>query len=188
MTDIAKLIEPKSDQQNFDDYITGPKTVTISEVRLLESDQQPMHLHLVEFPGRPYKPNLSMRRVLLGIWGKEGLAGWAGRKLTLYGDPHVKFGKYEVGGIKISHLSHIDQPRTVNLTVTRGRKEPFTVQPLQSTPAELPDGWQDDVAACETLEELTEFYEMASAAGWWCAEVATACTARKAQIAEAGDG
>ena len=32
MTDIAKLIEPKSDQQNYDDYITGPKTVTISDV------------------------------------------------------------------------------------------------------------------------------------------------------------
>lgn len=181
MTDIAKLIEPKSDQQNFDDYITGPKTVTISEVRLLDSDQQPMHLHLAEFPGRPYKPNLSMRRVLLGIWGKEGLAGWVGRKLTLYGDPSVKFGKHEVGGIKISHLSHIDQPRTVNLTVTRGRKEPFTVQPLGPV-VELPEGWADDVAACDTVDDLTEFFEMARDAGWWCPDVAAACTARKAAI------
>lgn len=181
MTDIAKLIEPKSDQQNFDDYITGPKTVTISEVRLLDSDQQPMHLHLVEFPGRPYKPNLSMRRVLLGVWGKSGLAGWAGRKLTLYGDPHVRFGKHEVGGIKISHLSHIDEPATVNLTVTRGKREPFTVHPIpaMSPPEPAPDGWEADVAACESLEDLTEFYEMAAAAGWWSAEVAAACTARK---------
>lgn len=185
MTDIAKLIEPKSDQQNYDDYITGPKTVTIAEVRLLESDQQPMHLHLVEFPGRPYKPNLSMRRVLLGIWGKEGLAGWKGRQITLYGDPHVRFGKHEVGGIKISHLSHIDGPRTVNLTVTRGKKEPFTVLALQTEPAPAPDGWQDDVAACESVDDLTEFYEMASAAGWWGPEIAAACTARKAELHDA---
>lgn len=186
VTDIAKLIEPKSDQQNYDDYITGPKTVTISEVRLPESDQQPMHLHLVEFPGRPYKPGLTMRRVLLGIWGKDGLAGWAGRKLTLHGDPDVMFGKQKVGGIRISHASHIDGPKTLMVTVTRGKKAPFTVQPMQSAPAPAPEGWQDDVAACESFEDLTEFYEMASAAGWWGPEIAAACTSRKAAIHDAG--
>lgn len=164
MTDIAKLIEPKSDQQNFDDYITGPKTVTIAEVRLLEAEQQPMHLHLVEFPGRPYKPNLSMRRVLLGVWGKEGLAGWVGRSLTLYGDPHVRFGKHEVGGIKISHLSHIEQPVTVNLTVTRGKREPFTVQPLEAAvTVEDAGGW---LLEAGSLAELQAAWKRVQAAGF----------------------
>ena len=31
--DITKSTEPKSDQQNYDDYIGGPKTVTVSEVK-----------------------------------------------------------------------------------------------------------------------------------------------------------
>jgi len=161
--DITTTTEPKSDQQNFDDYVAGPKTVTISEVRLLESDQQPMHLHLVEFPGRPYKPNLSMRRVLLGVWGKSGLAGWAGRQLTLYGDPHVRFGKHEVGGIKISHLSHIDEPATVNLTVTRGKKEPFTVQPLAlAVTVEEAGGW---LLEAETLPDLQAVWGRVQQAG-----------------------
>jgi len=36
----------------------------------------------------------------------------------------------EVGGIRISHMSHIDKPVTIALTATRGNKKPTTVQPL----------------------------------------------------------
>lgn len=36
----------------------------------------------------------------------------------------------EVGGIRISHMSHIDKPVTIALTATRGNKKPVTVQPL----------------------------------------------------------
>lgn len=174
LVDISKTVEPRSDQQNFDDYIAGPKTVTVSEVKK-GSAEQPVEVHLVEFPGRPYKPSKSMRRVLVAGWGSDSSV-YAGRLLTLYGDPTVKFGGQEVGGIKISHMSHIPAAVRVNLTVTRGKREPHVVEPLTIVP---PEGWRDDVAACETLDDLTEFYEMAKAAGWWSAEVAEACTARK---------
>lgn len=130
--DISKTTEPRSDQQNFDDYATAPKTVTISEVRK-GSAEQPVELHLVEYPGRPYKPSKSMRRVLVACWGAEASA-YVGRKLTLYGDPSIRFGKETVGGIRISHLSHIPEAVTVSLTVTRGKRAPFTVQPLTDTP------------------------------------------------------
>lgn len=176
--DILKTIEPKSDQQNFDDYITGPKTVTISEVKVFDRADQPIEVHLVEFPGRPYKPSKTMRRVLIAIWG-NGAAAWAGRTLRLYGDPTVKFGGKEVGGIKISHMSHLDSRRTLMLTATRGSKEEVTVDPL-SIPA--PDGWEEDVAGCDSVDEITEFYEMAVAAGWWSPVVAAACTARKQEL------
>ena len=33
-----------------------------------------------------------------------------------------------------SHVSHIDKPITVALTVTRGKRAPFTVQPLPDAP------------------------------------------------------
>ena len=103
--DILSTTEPKSDQQNFDDYIGGSKTVTVSGVKVV-SGEQPVEIHLVEFPGRPFKPGKSMRRVLVAGWGSDS-SKYAGRTLTLYGDPSIRFGKEQVGGIRISHLSHI---------------------------------------------------------------------------------
>ena len=126
--DITLTTAPKSDQQNFDDYVGGPKTVTVSGVRA-GSDEQPVDVELVEFPGRPYKPSKSMRRVLVAAWGPESTP-WAGRRMTLVGDPTVKFGGQTVGGIKISHLSHITKPLNLSLTVTKGKRAAHTVQPL----------------------------------------------------------
>lgn len=126
--DITKTTEPKSDQQNFDDYVGGPKTVTVSDVKS-GSAEQPVEIHLVEFPGRPFKPSKSMRRVLVAAWGAEASA-YVGRRMTLYGDPTVKFGGIAVGGIRISHLSHIDKTLTLALTVKRGSRSPFVVEPL----------------------------------------------------------
>ena len=50
--------------------------------------------------------------------------------MTIYGDPEVRYAGKAVGGLRVSHVSHIDKPVTVALTVTRGKREPFTVQPL----------------------------------------------------------
>lgn len=127
--DIMKTIEPKSDQQNFDDYLGGPKTVTVKEVKVLNGGEQPVEVHLVEFPGRPFKPGKSMRRVLIQAWGKQSVE-WVGRRMTLFGDPTVKWAGQEIGGIRISHLSDIPGVLTVALTVTRGRRAPFVVKPL----------------------------------------------------------
>lgn len=130
--DISSTTEPRSDQQNYDDYIAGPKTVQVSGVSRGDSEQ-PVNIELAEFPGRPYKPNKSMRRVLVAAWGKDA-SQYVGRYMTLYGDPNVKWGGKTVGGIKISHLSHLEKPFDVNLTVTRGKREKHTVQPLQQQP------------------------------------------------------
>lgn len=127
--DITKTTEPKSDQQNFDDYVAGPKTVTIADVKS-GSAEQPVEIHLVEYPGRPFKPSKSMRRVLVAAWGAEASA-YVGRRMTLYGDPTVRFGGIAVGGIRISHLSDIDKTLTLALTVKRGSRSPFIVQPLE---------------------------------------------------------
>lgn len=153
--DISRTTAPKSDQQNFDDYLSGPKTVTISEVRE-GTTEQPAEVHLVEFPGRPYKPSKSMRRVLEFAWGKD-TDPYAGRRLTLYGDPEVRFGGSRVGGIKISHLSHIDRELSLSLTETKGKRKPYTVQPLveQAAPAAPTEA---DVAAATDRDQLR---------AWW---------------------
>lgn len=134
--DITATTAPKSDQQNFDDYVAGSKTVTIESVKA-GTPEQPVEIHLVEFPGRPFKPSKSMRRVLVASWGPEASA-YVGRRMTLYGDPTVKFGGIAVGGIRISHLSHIEKPLTLALTVKRGSRAPFVVQPLEP-PAPVKD-------------------------------------------------
>lgn len=143
--DITASTAPKSDQQNYDDYIAGPKTVTVSEVKR-GSAEQPVEVHLVEFPGRPFKPSKSMRRVLVACWGPEA-SKYAGRRITLYGDPTIKFGGIAVGGIRISHLSDIDKPLTLALTVKRGSRAPFIVQPLNPP---------KDTSGRDWLKELTD--------------------------------
>lgn len=134
--DIATTTAPKSDQLNAEDLLAGPMTFTIKEVTEGTSEQ-PVNIHLAEMPGRPYRPSKSMRRVLLNAWGRE-TAPYAGRRITLYRDASVKFGPDAVGGIKISHLSHIDRPIGVALTVTRGKRATHTVDPLKEAPAQQP--------------------------------------------------
>jgi len=130
--DLTASAAPRSDQMNSDDLISGPRTFTVDEVTP-GSDEQPVNIHLAEFPhGRPFRPSKSMIRVLIHIWGPDSTV-YTGRRMTLYRDPEVTFGKDKVGGIRISHLSHLDKPRTMQLTVTRGKRRPYEVKPLPDT-------------------------------------------------------
>lgn len=130
MTDVGLTIAPRSDQQNSDDLIAGPITITITKVQACPgSAEQPIAIHFDGDNNKPYKPCKSMRRVLVQVWGRDG-AAYVGRRMTLYRDPTVRFGGVEVGGIRISHMSDIDEPRTMALTATRASRKPFTVKPL----------------------------------------------------------
>ena len=51
--DLSSTIEPNSDQVNAEDLIAGPQTVTITGVEAGTADQ-PVFIHLAEFPGRTY--------------------------------------------------------------------------------------------------------------------------------------
>lgn len=134
--DITETLAPKSDQLNADDLIGGPRTVTITGVSRGDADQ-PVNLATAEFgDGRPFKPCKSMRRVLVSAWGSDASA-YVGRRLTLYRDDKVQFAGQDVGGIRISHMSHLEKRMRIALTATRGRRAPFTVDPLPDQP-ELP--------------------------------------------------
>lgn len=133
MLDITDTLAPKSTQVNADDFATGAATVTVAEVRRGNAEQ-PVQVHLAEYPGRPFMPAKTVRRILAAAWGKDA-AQWAGRRMTLYTDPTVRFGGKEVGGIRVSHLSHIDKKQTYMLTASKGQKKTYTVEPL---PADAP--------------------------------------------------
>lgn len=141
--DMTHSIAPNSDQVNAEDLLSSPRTVTVTGVEA-GTNEQPVFIHLEEFPNRTYRPSKSMRRILVAAWGPEA-SEYVGRHMTLFRNPEIRFGRDAVGGIQISHLSHIDGPLTVALTVTRGKRAPFTVQPLPHTPAPVPDGaWTPD--------------------------------------------
>lgn len=130
--DLSATIIPKSDQLNAEDLLAGPLTVTVESVSRGNAEQ-PVDFHLVEYPGRAYRPSKTMRRVIVKAWGKES-DPYAGRRMTLYRDPEVKFGGIKVGGIKISAMSHIDKAFSLALTETRGKRVLHTVEPLPNTP------------------------------------------------------
>jgi len=148
--------EPRSDQWNAEDFLSGPRTFTIAGVTPGKAEQK-YDIHLVEGEGRVWRPPLTMLRVLLAAWG-DNAAEWQGRRVTLYLDPTVRFGKEQVGGIRISHLSHIDKPLTVSVTVTRGRRAPYKVEPLVET-APAPSISDEQIADATTVDELRELWK-----------------------------
>ena len=157
--DLSDSIVPRSDQINADDLIAGPITVTVIDTKPGEAEQ-PVDILLVETPGRAYRPSKSMRRVIVAAWGKQSTA-YAGRRLTLYRNPDIMFGREKVGGIEISHMSHIDKPLTLALTRARGKRTPFTVQPLR----EATRDWQAEADAITDVDALRALHAAAKHAG-----------------------
>lgn len=152
--DMTETIAPKSDQLNADDLIAGPRTVTVEKVTP-GTPEQPVEIHLLEFLGRPFKPSKTVRRILVAAWGPDADT-YSGRRMTLYRDATVRFGGSEVGGIRISHLSHIDRRLTLALTTTRGKRAPFVVEPLTEEaepPAEIAN-FEALIAAADSIEQL----------------------------------
>lgn len=150
--DITDAAAPKSDQINADDLMSGPRVVTITDVRQ-GSSEQPVQIVTQEFgTGRPYRPGKSMIRVLINAWGAEA-SQYVGRRMTIYRDPEIAFGGEKVGGIRISHMSHIDMKLTLALTVTRGRRKPYVVEPLPEGPPTITN---------EQATELAEQIETAA--------------------------
>lgn len=149
--DLTESIAPKSDQLNAEDLLTGPRTFTVERVTA-GSVEQPVEIHMAGFPGRPFKPSKTVRRILVSAWGPEASA-YTGRRMTLYRDPSVRFGKDEVGGIRVSHLSDIDKRITLALTVTRGKRAAFAVDPLPPMPPEIIE-FEHRIAEAESMVDL----------------------------------
>jgi len=127
VTNLSDTIKPKSDQLNADDLLTGSINVTITGIRRGSADQ-PIILD-IDQGLQPFKPCKTMRRLLIMVWGENGKE-WIGRSMTLYNDPTVKWAGVAIGGIRISHVSHIEREQSFMLTATRGKKCQHVVRPL----------------------------------------------------------
>lgn len=131
--DMSTTIAPKSDQLNADDLISGPRTITITRVSANPAGNgadQPVNVYFEGDGNKPFRPCKSMRRVMVHCWGKDAQQ-YAGRSMTLYRDPEVTWGGMKVGGIRISHMSHLDKPEVMALTATQKQRKPYRVEPLR---------------------------------------------------------
>ena len=179
--DMSRFIEAKSDQIGADDLIGGPRTFTVRGVTANEGEQ-PVNVWL-EGEERVFRPCKTIRRVMVAMWGADANA-YVGRSMTLFRDAEVQFGGMKVGGLRISHMSHIDGARDVVVMKAKGKKAGMKILPLATNtrppalpaaPAlsaadpvvaqtvELPATAQDwiaetmrQVAGCETITDLAE--------------------------------
>lgn len=200
--DISKTIAPKTDQLNGDDLIAGPRTITITRVTEGASSEQPVNVYFQGDDGKPWRPCKTMRRLLVLVWGKDAKE-YTGRSLTLYRDAKVRFGSDAVGGVRVSHMTHIDETRSLALTASKGKKATVTVHPLQqqqqtakqqqaqpATPALPPaEAFAYEYDQCDS-QAVFDALEATRAANWkrWNADdqraIRAAVDAAKTRLAE----
>lgn len=154
VSDLRATIIPKSDQLNAEQLLAGPMTVTVTEVRVSESAEQPVIVYYENDGGRPFKPCKTMRKVLLLAWGENGNA-WTGKSMTLYNDPTVRFGGTDVGGIRISHMSDIPKDIKVSLTATKGKKALYEVKRMD---APVKHNHTEAIDGAKTVEALKKVF------------------------------
>lgn len=164
MTDLSSTVIPKSDQLNADSLISGPVTIKITKVSAdPASPQQPIVINFEGDTGKPYKPCKSMRRVMINAWGADG-SQYVGRTMTLFRDAEVSFGGMAVGGIRISHMSHIERDVTMALTASQKTRKPYTVKRLV-VEQNNNDALLQRYEACATEAEFTQL-EAERKAAW----------------------
>jgi hypothetical protein len=129
--------EPRSDQWNAEDFIGSPRTFTVAGVRAGTAEQK--YDILLEGEARCWRPPLTVLRLLMAGWGDDSTV-WIGRRVTLFNDESVRFGKEATGGIRVSHMSDLPdgKPLRKSLTETRGKRKTHVIEPLVEAPAPAP--------------------------------------------------
>ena len=149
---IAKSIVPKSDQLNAEDLLSGPITVTVTDVKQ-GTAEQPIAI-IIDGERQPYKPCKTMRKMLVFCWSDQR-ANWIGKRMTLYADADVKWAGVAVGGIRISHVSGIESQVMLMLSETKGKRKPIVVKPLpDEVQQSVPVNFTDMICEAKTSEEL----------------------------------
>lgn len=133
MLDLRETIDANSDQLNADDLIGISKILRVRLVKKVSGRDRPMWIYFHGDNDKPYKPNITMRKLLIYAFGEDGDT-WIGRSIEVYCDPEVKFGPQKVGGIKISRVSHINKDIKALLQTTRGKRSEFVIGRLPFYP------------------------------------------------------
>lgn len=162
MTTLAEALAPKSDQLNADDLIAGPRVLKITGARIVRDGRDTkVVLNFDGDNGKPWKPCKTMGRAMVMAWAIADEQQMVGKSVRVFRDPTVRFGSDgEVGGIRISHMSHIDKAANIKLTEAQGKKRLYTFQPLPTAvPREVADeltldGAELSLRLAKTLDDL----------------------------------
>ena len=190
--DLTPTLAAKSNQINADDLIGGPLTIRITNISPTGNNEQPVSIEFEGGNGKAYLPCKSMRRLMVAVWGADGKA-YIGRGLTLFRDPEVSYGGIKVGGVRISHMSHMNGPMAISLAEKRGKKTISKVEPLMLAAADPLDAARQQLlsaseAGLTQLEQAWKALPNATrkelAGDWW--ESLKASTASTAAATEPG--
>lgn len=164
-TDIGDTLAPNGDSIASAEFLGGPRIVTITAARVIKGAERPVEITLAEFD-RPYKPNVTMRRLLVAAWGPRS-ADYIGRRLELYRDEGVRFGKEPAPGIRISRMSDITEPVSPRLPTGRNKSETITAQPLPDAPVDpaVVDAAHAAINQATTTQKLDEIAAHATRIG-----------------------
>lgn len=167
--DISSMLIGKSDQLDNVDLISGPRDFTITDVKRRDGEQ-PLDISLAEYD-RVWRPGLTMRRLLAAIWGRDASV-YVGRRVRLFRDPEITFGKDKTGGTRVSHASHLERTVTVSLPASKGKFKAHTVEPLPDTAdaadtireSRFTEPTVEDIAACTNLDALRAWWKVSGSA------------------------
>lgn len=131
------FIEIKSDQFNYEHFLAGPKTFKVAKIgSKKDQGKKKLLIYMEGHESTPFVPCLGMIKCLSSAegWGDK-LAEWVGRSITLFGDSKVMFGSKELGGVRISHISHIAADYETKITERRGVRIDYLICKLDTAPA-----------------------------------------------------
>ena len=118
-----------------------------------------MSIVLAEWPrNRPFKPSKTVQRILAYCWGAETDDWPEGAQMRLFRDEKVKWAGEEVGGIRVSHLSHIKGEQKIALQESKHKKSLHRILPLPDAPAAPAPTAQPVGPKPETLQRLNALF------------------------------
>lgn len=129
MNDMSSTIVAKSDQFNAADLIGTPVTITVKEVRIKAGEDQPVSI-IVEEDKKAFRPCKGVRRLIVRVWGADA-SKYVGQSMTIFCDPSVTWAGKEEGGIRVSHMTGIDEPIVEYMRTSRAATKPYKVLPLR---------------------------------------------------------
>lgn len=130
MNDMSTTIVAKSDQINAADLLGETFTGIIREVNIKASaDDQPVSIFF-EGERKAFRPCKGVRRLLVKAWGLDA-NNYIGHALTLFCDPTVTWAGKEEGGIRVSHMSHIDGDFIFAMRTSRAATKPYQIRLLR---------------------------------------------------------
>lgn len=167
MNDMSATIAAKSDQINAADLIGAPRTITIREVRIKAGEDQPVTI-LIEGDSKAFRPCKGVRRLMVRVWGADANQ-YIGQSMTLFCDPKVTWAGKEEGGIRVSHMTGLNEKIVEFMRVSRAATKPYEVFPLKpAQPTEDPaTAWTkrqlEKMAEATALDDLEALEQQARA-------------------------